>query len=280
MKKLRNIIFITSILIFISSCVDDYMDANPPRPKDGPWFTLNVQGDVIETPANGNFISTGQTITFTLLVVDCPGGIDSVGVSVNEDNMGNAVVDENSLSAVKGKSKGEVIVNFTTISNIQEETELVISITLYDGQQPIEWHGKTIDYRKSTTIPYEVTLITCTSTGLAGTYNSVANGYFGDGAGGTDGSYDDLQSEITLIEIRPGLFEIDDMTFGLYPILYDDDPAPGQVDFCGTEISDRGDTDKYGDPFTITGTLNGDGTVNLSWNNTYGDRGTVVLTPK
>ncbi|MCD6596243.1 MAG: hypothetical protein J7L04_01060 [Bacteroidales bacterium] len=280
MKKYINILFTTVIIFLLGSCVDNYQDANPPRPMDGPYFTLSAAGDVIETPADGNFIAAGQTITFTLHVIDCPGGIDSVGVSIDEDGTGTAVVDQSSLSAVLGDTKGEVLVNFTTVADVSEEIDLVISITLYDGQQPIDWHGSTIDYRKSSMVPYDATLISCASTGLAGEYNSVAEGFFGDGAGGPDAAYNDLQAEITITEIRPGLYEIDDMTFGLYPQLYGDDPVPGQVNLCGTDITDRGDTDHYGDPFTITGTLNGDGTVNLSWQNTYGDRGTVVLTPK
>ena len=280
MKNIKNLIFFPVFLLLFSSCVDDYQDANPPRPLDGPYFTLSALGDVLETPANGNFIAAGQTISFTLHVIDCPGGIDSVGVSIDEDGTGTAVVDQASLSAVLGSSKGEVLVNFTAVADVAEETDLAISITLYDGQQPIDWHGSTIDYRKSSMVTYDVTLISCASTGLAGEYNSVANGFFGDGDGGPDASYSDLQAEIVIAEIRPGLYEIDDMTFGLYPQLYGDDPVPGQVNLCGTGITDRGDTDHYGDPFTITGTLNGDGTVNLSWHNEYGDRGDIVLTLK
>ena len=280
MENYRNILFTAIILLLLGSCVDDYQNANPPRALDGPYFSLSAAGDVIETPADGNFIGAGQTITFTLHVIDCPGGIDSVGVTIDEDGTGTAVVDQASLSAVLGKVQGEVLVNFTAVADVTEEIDLVISITLYDGQQPIDWHGSTVEYRKSSMEQYDVTLISCASTGLAGEYNSVADGFFGDGAGGPDAAYNDLQAEITITEIRPGLYEIDDMTFGLYPQLYGDDPAPGQVNLCGNDITDRGDTDKYGDPFTITGTLNANGTVNLSWQNTYGDRGTVVLTPK
>lgn len=280
MKNIKNLIFLSTFLMLFASCVDDYQDANPPRPLDGPYFTVSAHGDVLETPANGNFIGAGQTINFTLHIIDCPGGIDSVGVTIDEDGTGTAVVDQASLSAVLGETKGEVQVNLTTVSNVTEEIDLVVSITLYDGQQPINWHGSTIDYRKSSMVPYDVTLISCASTGLAGEYNSVADGFFGDGGGGPDAAYNDLQAEISITEIRPGLYEIDDMTFGLYPQLYGDIPVPGQVNLCGADITDRGDTDHYGDPFTITGTLNGDGTVNLSWHNEYGDRGDIVLTPK
>ncbi len=279
MKKVKYLILTTVILALLGSCVDNYQDANPPRALDGPFFTLSTGGDVLETAENGNFIGADQTIVFTLNVINCPGGIDSVGVTVNEEDLGTAVVDAASLSAASGNIQGEVTVNYTTVSQVLEETELEIDVTLYDGQQEIDWFGQTIEYRKSATESYDVTLVVCTSTGLAGDYNSVADGNFGDGAGGAGTAYTDLQADISITEIRPGLYLIDDMTFGLYPQLYGDATVPGRVDLCGVDISDKGDTDHYGDPFTISGILNGDGSVNLTWQNTYGDRGTVVLTP-
>jgi hypothetical protein len=280
MKKTINIILVILALAGLSSCVDDYMDANPPRAKDGPFFNLTASGDVLETPANGNFIGAGQTLTLTLNVIDCQGGIDSVGFTMSDTTIGTPVVDQTSLDAVQGAIQGQVVVNYTTPGELDSEVDLDIDVTLYDGQPTIDWYGREVEYRKSSTETYTVTLVVCTSTGLAGTYSSMANGFFGDGAGGTDGSYSDLATTITITEIRPGLYEIDDMSFGLYPELYGDTAPTGQVNLCGTDISDRGDTDQYGDPFTITGTLNQDGSVDLTWINTWGDRGTVVLTPQ
>ena len=279
MKKVKNLIITAVMLTLLGSCVDDFQDANPPRALDGPFFTLSAGGDVLETAANGNFIGASQTIVFTLTVIDCQGGIDSVGVEVNEEDLGTAVVDATSLSSASGNITGEVTVSYTTVSEVLEETDLQIDITLYDGQEEIDWFGQDIEYRKSATESYDVTLVVCASTGLAGDFTSVADGNFGDGAGGAGTAYTNLQADISITEIRPGLYLIDDMTFGLYPQLYGDALVPGRVDLCGVNISDKGDTDHYGDPFTISGTLNVDGSVNLTWQNTYGDRGTVVLTP-
>ena len=177
MKKVKNLILTTVILALLGSCVDDYQDANPPRPKDGPYFTLSAGGDVLETPENGNFIGADQTIVFTLQVINCQGGIDSVGVTVNEEYLGTAVVNEASLSAVKDNIQGEITVSYTTVSQVLEETDLEIDVTLYDRQEEIDWFGQDIDYRKSATESYEVTLVVCTSTGLAGEFNSVADGF-------------------------------------------------------------------------------------------------------
>jgi len=279
MKKVKNLIITVVLLTLLGSCVDDYQDANPPRPLDGPFFTLSAGGDVLETVANGNFIGASQTIVFTLNVISCQGGIDSVGVTVNEEDLGTALVDAASLSAASGNIQGEITVNYTTVAEVLEETDLEIDVTLYDGQEEIDWFGQEIEYRKSSTESYDVTLVVCASTGLAGDFTSVADGNYGDGAGGAGTAYTNLQADISITEIRPGLYLIDDMSFGLYPQGYGDIKVPGQVDLCGVNISDKGDTDHYGDPFTVSGTLNGDGSVNLTWQNTYGDRGTVVLTP-
>ncbi|MGF1637618.1 MAG: hypothetical protein ACFCUU_11145 [Cyclobacteriaceae bacterium] len=119
--------------------------------------------------------------------------------------------------------------------------------------------------------------IICTSTGLAGDFESVGSGLFG--FGGTI-PYSNLSSEIEIEEIRPGLYMISDMTFGVYEEFYDDDPQPGRVNLCDDLIFGVGDTDTYGDPFTINGKLNEDGSATIVWSNTYGDSGEVTLTPK
>ncbi|GAH99777.1 unnamed protein product, partial [marine sediment metagenome] len=102
----KNLILTAVILTLLGSCVDEYQDANPPRALDGPYFTLSAGGDVLETAENGNFIGADQTIVFTLNVINCQGGIDSVGVTVNEEDLGSAVVDATSLSAANGQIQG------------------------------------------------------------------------------------------------------------------------------------------------------------------------------
>jgi len=279
MKNLIYIPLLSGLILLAFSCVDDYQDANPPRAKDGPFFKLSSGGDVLQTPSDGDFIGASQTLTLTLSVIDCQGGIDSVGV-VLSDTIATAVVDEASLNAVKGQVNGEIKVNVMTDAEIDAETDLTVDVTLYDGQEPLAWYGKVIPYRKSSVESYDVTVVTCTSTGLAGTYDAVASGFTGDGSGGTDAEYSDLSSVITITEVRPGEYTIDDMSFGVYPELYGDDAPSGNVNLCDKNISDRGDTDQYGDSFTIVGMLNDDGTVSITWNNHYGDRGEVSMTPQ
>jgi len=280
MKEFISKIFILMTLVVVASCVDDLEDANPPLPKDGPQFTLGEwAGDMIESEEEGLILPGGGVSQIAMTVVSAEGLIDSVGVTLS-DSVGTASVDQASLAAVRGQKSGTILVNYEAPEVPSAAIEIVAQITLYDGQEPIEWFGRTLEYRKSSTKSADAFTVVCGSTGLAGTYSTLANGFTGDGAGGPNVEYSDLPSTVTFTEVRPGLYNVDDMSFGLYPEGYGDVAPPGNVNLCGTEISDTGDVDQYNDPFTITGTLNPDGTVDIQWQNTWGDRGTVVCTPQ
>jgi hypothetical protein len=277
-RVLHSTLAVLAAALIVTSCVDDYQDANPPLAKDGPFFKLSAGGDVLETEEDGNFLGANSNLVLTLSVISCEGLIDSVGVVVS-DTFGIATVDQASLNAVRGQKSGEIQVIFASPDEVDEEVDITLDVTLYDGQEELEWNGGVVEYRKSSTESYDVTLVACTSTGLAGTYTTLASGFFGEGGGVQGDAYTDLASEITITEIRPGQYRINDMSFGLYPVGYGDVSPVGDVNLCGNEISDRGGTDRYGDPFTINGTLNADGTLSIQWNNTWGDTGTVTCTP-
>jgi hypothetical protein len=128
------------------------------------------------------------------------------------------------------------------------------------------------------TITYDFQ-VTCLSD-IGGTYSSVASGGLGDGSGGQASAYADLATIVTLTDMGDGVYQVDDMSFGLYSIGYGDTSPPGRiVDICGN-ISDLGDVDQYSDPFTITGSIGPGGVITLTWSNTWGDLGNVTLTPQ
>lgn len=117
---------------------------------------------------------------------------------------------------------------------------------------------------------------------LAGTYDTLSTGATGDGAGGPDMSFSNLPYTVTLTATAsPGVYSIDDMSFGLYPLGYGDTAPSGRISDTCNNLTDLGDTDQYSDPFTMTGTVNTTtGVITLSWSNTWGDRADVVLTPQ
>jgi hypothetical protein len=278
MKHIKLTYLLFGLMVVISSCVDDYEEANPPRALDGPFFTLEAGGDIIKTEDDGDFLAAGETAEFVINVVDAPGGIEAVETSIDEEELGAFEVDQASFNQVKGQTEGTFIVRFTPIVDLDEDVTVNLAIIVLDGQDSLKWFGRKLAYQKSHEETYTVTLASCTSTGLAGTYDAIASG--NTIAAGSEVPYSDLESEIVITEIRPGLYRISDISFGAYDQIYNDDTPTGTVNLCGSDISDNVAIDQYDDPFTITGQINGDGTVSINWNNTWGDAGVVTLTKK
>ena len=125
--------------------------------------------------------------------------------------------------------------------------------------------------------------ITCNSD-IGGTYDALASGDFGDGSGGSAGTYSDIASVITFTPTATaGVYAINDISFGLYDQGYGDTTPTGRLrDICDrVSGAGLGNQDRFGDPFTINSTRNAaTGVITLTWSNTWGDTGNVVLTPQ
>ena len=120
---------------------------------------------------------------------------------------------------------------------------------------------------------------TCLSD-IAGTYNTVTDGGTGDGSGGTASSFTDLTYQVTITELSAGTYEISDITGGLYAQIYSSSDNPAEfIDICNNiTIDAQPDVVFGGDEFNGTGTVNGDGTITITWSNNYGDNGVTTLT--
>ena len=106
---------------------------------------------------------------------------------------------------------------------------------------------------------------------LAGTYSSLTSG-----SAGTDDPY-----EVTLTETTTsGVYEVSDITFGLYANGYGSSDNPADItDVCDViSLVNQPDVVYGGDVFNGSGTVNPDGTITLSWSNGYGDNGVTTLT--
>lgn len=105
----------------------------------------------------------------------------------------------------------------------------------------------------------------------------------GDGAGGADQTATNFviasAKEVVLTASGTGSYTVDDISFGLYPGLYSDSKPAGRInDACNKLTGPSSNIDRYNDPFTINGVVNSNGTLKITWSNTYGDGGTVILT--
>jgi hypothetical protein len=262
------------ILLMISSCtVDDYQDANPPHPKDGPAGFLSVGSEaIVDTETDGKtftYVPVNGTATFDIDVVDAPGEIDSVSAVLSEE-LGEVAID---LTA-QGEVAGLVTVTYTAGSVFSTGTSTAgnedIAIELFDAQNP----------RKSVAFaPDRIKTVNATcfsSRPLVGFYDTVSSGF--DAETGAD--YTNLEG---VVEFRinaggvnhPGLYRLTDGSFGLYP---EQGYAANfiNVTVCGNDIINA-DEEFAGN---FVGTLNTDGTITITWSNTFGDTGTTVMTPR
>lgn len=106
-------------------CVDDYQDANPPRPLDGPAiFSINPSSETVVA---------GGSVAVTANVVDAPGGIASVAATaVDED--GDEVGSFTVTNARTGETEGLIELQFTAPDGYVGE--VTISVTVTDAQTP------------------------------------------------------------------------------------------------------------------------------------------------
>lgn len=260
--------------IIVSACsVDDYTDANPPRKKDSPAGFLSIAGEaIVDTETDGNtytYVPVNGTAIFAIDVVDAPGLIDSVS-AVGSEELGEFEID---LSA-QGEAEGLVTVTYTAGTEFSTGTGTAgnedITIEVFDAQTPRKSVAFSPDRIKTVNA-------TCFSARpLVGFYDTVTSGF--DAENGVD--YSNLES---VVEFRinaggvnhPGLYRLTDGSFGLYP----EQGFAGNfinVTVCGNEIVNA-DEEFAG---SFTGTLNADGTITITWSNTFGDSGTTVMTPQ
>ncbi|WP_200980200.1 DUF4843 domain-containing protein [Echinicola sp. 20G] len=256
---------------------------------DDPGLETTWNGSEIEF--NASNLPTGLTENFVRISDDQTDmaeiQVNLVGTALNNDVTVNVEVDPSS-TAIAGVHyslpsqsmtipAGEVVGTFNVevlTGNISpdEEPDLVLNITDASGVKV------SANYSSMT---YKMRVI-CDSD-LAGTYAVVWDVLIiGDGEGGASQTLTNYSfgNTIEITEAGVGVYQLSDMSFGLYPAGYGDTGPTGRIsDNCNVITGDPNNTDQYGDPFTINGTSDPDnGTIRLIWSNTYGDGGTVVLT--
>ncbi len=269
--KIYRYIAILFVLVLVLSCEEDINDKSYKGP-DLVEFQKSVNG------SSGVYVGDGGAIVPDVIVAQIVGRQQNATINMNFeiDPASTAIagvhynlITNGQFTIPSGSYFGEIEFEVLTENfDVGEQFELIINIT--GGDLSVSENFKSITHTME---------ISCSSD-LAGTYNSIMDGNTGDGSGGPDQVYSGLPTQVILTAdaSQPGVYSIDDMSFGLYPIGYNDIAPMGRIqDLCG-QISDLGDRDRYGDPFTISGTDNGDGTITISWSNTFGDVGTGVLT--
>jgi hypothetical protein len=116
---------------------------------------------------------------------------------------------------------------------------------------------------------------------IGGTYDASTVGGGGGGFPAVPGAWWDGIGVVTLTESDvEGVYEISEISGEFYNLYWGGDPELGTFrDVCGNYSIDS-KTDQWGDTYTAVVTNNGDGTITIVWENTYGDFGTTTLTPQ
>lgn len=278
------------------SCVDDYTDANPPAKLDAPTLRLSASGSnqKLETvPVNAYqntyvaYLTYEGTAEYTVSVIDAPGKVGAVSVVSSAPENGTLTIDNASVAGLLGQEQGSFKFTFTPSTSLPDfaDRPLNLVITVTDSQ--VSQDGEAAP--KTTTLTLPTNLVKCFNEELEeGRY--VVTEASGNLDGGAPFTLDDLKVDGEVDEIlvdvamdRPGLYTVDEVTGGVWPVYYDGRANPAlKVDLCGTTISGHeGDLSAGELPgpvrtFTIDGTVNGDGTVDITWS--Y-ERSDGVATP-
>jgi hypothetical protein len=272
MKNTISFLLILILGIMLNACVDDYQDANPPRLLDAPAVSSVTAAD--------DLIFDGQSTQITIVVVDCPAGIDSVAYEIADENgdpIGTVTIDN--LDEMKGQTKGDIVATYTSVA--KTAAEVTLTFTVYDLQ---EREGEEI--RKSSVPQSAEVTIVCASE-LAGTYNAVSSGTSTDGDAAINPAVD-IQSVITLTATStPGEYTIDKSTGKVmdawYLGIYYGDPidvAGVLKDACGSIT-----LDSYEGPWgegiiESNGSFDANGVITFTAMNEFGDEWTVIMTPQ
>jgi hypothetical protein len=272
MKNSVILIFIVFVSFIIPSCVDDYLDANPPRLKDAPAVASVSVQDMI--------ISDGTTTTITISVVDAPAGIDSVGYSIADesgDEVGSVAI--TNLETLKGKQEGEIIATYTSEPGIA--AVVTITFIVYDKQSS---EGEVV---RKESVPQSVQIEVVCPSDLAGTYSTSTSGSSTDG-GANNNPLSGLASEVTLTATEtPGEYTISDASAGAYDawylgVYYAEPSALSGIlkDACGSITIKEFESPFDGDGVVSSIGSIDNGVITVNVVNVYGDEWTIIMTPK
>ncbi len=285
MKNFYKLILMILMVCSVISCVDDYTDANPPAQFDAPTFRISATGSnqiIITTPVNpfqntySSYLKYGAPIEFTVSVIDAPGKVASVSAVASVPDFGSVTLDNASVSALVGKETGEFKFTFTPSALLPDESDRTLNLVVSITDSQLDEKGESD--AKTTTLTIPSTLVSCVSQDLEEGLYHVTEASGNIDGGGTytlddlklDGGVDEIVVSIT--KDRPGLYTINEVTGGCWPVYYSGRANPElQVDFCSPGITGHeGSVTAGAAPgplrkFTIDGTKNGDGTIDITW---------------
>ncbi|WP_425637478.1 hypothetical protein ACPUEN_18880 [Algoriphagus yeomjeoni] len=280
MKSNKIYIFLAMLIATLTTtaCFDDqgvdtfyngnqveFNAANLPNGLTQSFVRLNpTQTDMLNVQINR--VSTSGTGAITVNIEADPTSTAVEGVHYR--------LDSKSITIGSGEFVSTLPITVLTGNIDPSETpNLLLNITSATGAEVSSNYGS-----------LKVAIRVICPSDLAGTYSVFWEELqLGDGSGGADQTATDFviasDNTMSFAVAGTGLYNMDDMSFGMYPGLYGDSKPTGSIrDNCDVLTGAASNADRFGDPFTISGVVNDDGTITIIWSNTWGDGGTVVLT--
>lgn len=289
----KVLLYILGLLLTVS-CVDDYTDANPAHLLDAPFLRVSGNGSnqIVQTvPVNAYqnnyraYAQYGGAVEFTVSVVDAPGRVASVSVVPSVPDFGTVALNESTVSSLVGQEKGEFKFTFTPNPALPDASDRSMNLVISVSDSQLNEVGESA--AKTTILTLPTNLVSCLSTGIEdGTY--VVTEASGNLDGGDPFTLDDLLTDagvdaitVSLEQARPGLYTMDEVTGGVWPVYYSGRANPAlKVDLCGnTILGHEGDVTAGSEPgplrkFDIAGTVNENGTITITWSYERLDAGT------
>jgi hypothetical protein len=279
--NMKNIGLLFFVLAFVVSCVDDYTDANPRRRLDAPTIRISAAGEnqEIVTIAPNRFqttalpfISDDGPTEFTVTVVDAPGKVGTVSVTPSVPEFGEVTLNAATVTALQGQEQGEFKFTYTPTPTPPDLLDRPLNLVIEVSDSQVDEDGEANP--KTTTLTVPTTIVDCVHDVEEGTYRVTAAS--GNLDGGTAYTLADLETDFggeILVEITkdsPGHYTMDEVTGGVWPTYYSGraNPALGIV-FCSDSFYSYPALNSAGAgpirTFDIDGTINGNGTLTITW---------------
>lgn len=272
MKNIWLFSFLCIVALLSDACLEDSGELADTANIDAATLTVNPGGTVVR--------GVTQQITFpvVLTTMSDPGLVQSVDVILNFNGMNNTVEHMKVLTLTNLPAE----VTFTLDELLSQAGLTVDQLNARDS-----W---TYSYmlNNATGNPWKILQETrftyiCPSS-LAGAYRAVSSGTSTDDCCLTP--VDNITATVQLTETGPGVYELSDFTGGLYLEWYDvygitrPEDSPGNLEHICGEVRLVQTVEPFGTAVSGTGTYNDvTGEITYSWQNGYGDTGTVTLTP-
>jgi hypothetical protein len=273
--------------LVLSACVDDYTDSNPPSRLDAPTLKVSSSGNnqAVVTTATNAFQNTQSAYviyntpaTFTVSVIDAPGKIGAITVTSSVPDFGTVQVNQSSVDALIGKESGDFTFTYTPNPDLTDDEERALNIVVTVSDVQKDEKGNSAPKVTTLTLPTSLVKGPCLTSGITTGFWKLTSAS-GNIDGGDTYTLDTLKkyAEVNniFVEInqeRPGVYSINEVTGGVWPLFYSGRANPElNVNVCENTISGREGETSTGvggaaqRTFTINGSINGDGSMTITW---------------